>query len=1365
MGKKYLILGGGIAGLTAAETIRGNCSDANITILEQEEYRPYLRPLLSKAQLRAFDPSKLEIHSGEWYQRKRIDLKTNCRVNRIDAARQIVHCADGNEEPYDKLIYAAGSGPVIPPVPGSGLPGVFTVRTIRDIRSIHRACVLARHAVVIGGGVIGVELAQELKAAGLAVTILERGPKLLGRFLDEESAEVFRARLSGEGIECRTNVGSMEIDAGPDGRAFQVSALCREAAGEVLWQFPAELVILSCGVRPSAELLRKAGAVCERGVVVNEGMETSLENIYAAGDCIQWAPGNPGLWTFAQKSGLIAGLSAVFGSDSREVRGCTLEAGGELIYSSGSLFLYAFGELQGEVLRDLPQAASEPVFRVNPPAFSGAPYRKLFYENGNLKGAVLINSAQDFGAIREALWKNRGVALSPLSLQQPQSVLLLGSVLYEAREPALEIIALLPEWELHTEDEWRLEYDYLFRGCDADFNGPLWASVCQGERVLCNQTTLEVLKEYYAAGYQPAYMDGNPVDYIGDQFRYLYYLTAAGEDDRARRFEESYTMDNQKLLLEAMEKRGTFAAFLEIGKYLLQVLAGHRGDSLADFAQVFGIQEKLPKLKELLEPYSREFSDVGEMGLRAPIKLGAPRVIPTGGCNNCGGKCVIRPTIQEGCMLRIESDTGSNNPQIRACVRGRGYRKTFLSMDRLRYPMKRVGERGSGKFRRLSWDEAVKEIAEEWKRIRDTYGPASRYVNYATGVTGIMRPDRLAKRLLAADGGYLDSFGSYSSACASYIAPYIFGNAFFGNSPADFLNTRLLVFWGDNSTETIFGSERNYYLSKMKEKNIKVICIDPRFSQTAVAYADEWIPIRPSTDSALADAVAYTILLEGLQDQNFMDTYCLGFDEDHMPQGVPKGESYRSYLFGLKDGVEKTPEWAEPITGIPAERIRAFARELAGAKPACIVAGHGIQRTGNGEQATKAIAMLAALTGNIGISGGNAGGNGMTREHQLPTLALPPIPNPYKGAISMFLWTRAIEHSTEMTAREDRLHGVERLDSSIRMILNLAGNTLVNQHSDINDTIRILKNDELCQLIVCSDIFMTSSARYGDYVLPGTSVFETDNITAPWRGGNYLIRNNKVIEPLFECRFDWEWLKDMASELGHYEAFTAGEPDLNAWLRKSYLVLREKEPELPDYEAFCEQSGWQYREKKTYIAYEREIADPENHPFKTPSGKIEIFSKTLYDLALKDVPAIPQYVPCPEGPEDPLRNRFPLQLIGWHTRRRCHSVHDNNEWQEEVERPGVWIHPEDAEVRGIIQGDMVQVFNARGMVEIPAVITRRIIPGTVAMSQGGWYTPDEKGVDHRGSINVLTDAAHPTPLAKGNPQHTNLVEIRKNRIL
>ncbi len=952
----------------------------------------------------------------------------------------------------------------------------------------------------------------------------------------------------------------------------------------------------------------------------------------------------------------------------------------------------------------------------------------------------------------------------------------------------------------HMEQQaFRLEYDFLFRGTDGDIRLPLWASVCSGHgEILCDSTTLKVIEVYYRWGYSPVRMEGNPPDYLGEMLRFLVYMASAERYEEGRYGAEGHGAEGHKVKQQEAERGNQRAAagvgnpsaddgfgrhsaaearrqfirefVLENTLALAAALARCRKDSpfelaVRDLAGV--LQADLDGVEmgtsdgSYTEP-TTEFPKVLSTGPNPPIPMEDEHVIPTAGINNCGGLCVIRPVMREGCMVRIETDESSNNPQLRACVRGRGYRKTFLSSQRLKYPMKRIGERGSGKFERISWEEAADIIAAEWKRIKEAYGVSSRYLIYSTGVTGIMRPGKLAKRLLCLDGGCLDYYNSYSSACAGYVTPYIYGTGASGNSAADVLNTKLLILWGHNPAETVFGSERNFYLSKLKEKGVKVVVIDPRFSDSAAAYGDQWIPLRPSTDSALADGMAYVIWSEGLQDQEFMDRYCLGFDEEHMPEGMPKEENYRAYLWGELDGVVKCPEWAESVTGVPAETIRCLAREYATVKPACLMPGLGLQRTGNGEQTIRSTALLTCLTGNVGIPGGGAAGAGWPREHGGIALFNQP-PNPYKGMIPVFQWVKAITRGTSFDRVHDGLEGVQHLDSNIKMLFNLAGNTLVNQHSDINETIRVLKDTSKCEFILCSDIFMTPSARFADLLLPATSVFENSNISNPWSGGNYILRNNQVMEPLFGCRFEWEWLKDVAKRLGYYEAFIDGKEDAESWLKEMYEILRTREPELPEYREFCEAGGWQYREPARYVAFKAQIEDPEHHPFPTPSGKIEIVSPRLYRMNQPDqIPAVPRYVPCPEGPEDPLRERFPLQLIGWHTRRRCHSVHDNNEWMDEVEKPALWIHPEDAVGRGIGQGDMVTVFNDRGRVRIPAMITNRIMEGVVAMSQGGWYTPDQDGTDIRGSINVLTAGEPPSPLAKGNPQHTNLVEVSLN---
>ncbi|WP_308857338.1 DMSO/selenate family reductase complex A subunit [uncultured Oscillibacter sp.] len=735
------------------------------------------------------------------------------------------------------------------------------------------------------------------------------------------------------------------------------------------------------------------------------------------------------------------------------------------------------------------------------------------------------------------------------------------------------------------------------------------------------------------------------------------------------------------------------------------------------------------------------------------------KIIHTMGRNNCGGRCIIHAHVRDGQIEKLTTDTpqaAGDDVPLCACIRGLNYHKTFLGPDRLRYPMKRVGERGEGKFQRISWEEATDLIAREWVRIRDTYGPGSRYVNYATGISAAISGSSLAKRLLKLDGGYLGYYNSYSTACIRKATDLMYGTCETGNSLIDWLSSNLIILWGHNPAETKFDSQTMYYLRRARKKGIPIIVVDPRRNDTAEQLGAEWIPLRPATDAALQDAMAYVIVEEGLQDQEFLDRCCLGFDKAHMPEGVDPSECVLSYLTGEKDGVAKTPEWAEAITGVPAETIRSLAIRYATARPAALVQGFGAQRHAYGEQGARGGILLACMTGNVGVSGGWASGSGLCTQH--PWVDMPDVPNPYPMEIPTYLWTEAVVRGHELTAL-DGVTGGEQLQSDIKMILNLAGNCLINQHGDINRTAEILRDTSKCEFIVCSDLFMTASAKFADVLLPGVSMFEGENITQPWQYGDFVGFNNQVIEPLYEGRFEYDWLSEVAEKIGLGPQFTEGRT-LGQWLEWCYEDLRRKEPELPDYETFKKAGIWRYQNTPVRIAFADQRRDIDHHPFPTPSGKVELFSPKIYHTQFRDfMPAIPRYVDPPEGPNDPLRERYPLQLIGWHTKRRCHSIHDNNQAMHAIDPQALWMHPKDAQERGITEGQQVLIWNDRGRVQIGAHLTDRIMPGVVALSQGAWYAPDKNGTDHGGCINVLT-SLRPTPYARGNGQHTNLVEVR-----
>jgi anaerobic dimethyl sulfoxide reductase subunit A len=483
----------------------------------------------------------------------------------------------------------------------------------------------------------------------------------------------------------------------------------------------------------------------------------------------------------------------------------------------------------------------------------------------------------------------------------------------------------------------------------------------------------------------------------------------------------------------------------------------------------------------------------------------------------------------------------------------------------------------------------------------------------------------------------------------------------------------------------------------------------------------------------------------------------VGFDEAHLPPGAPAGQSYRSYVMGDADGVPKTPEWAAPITGVEARTIRQLAIEFATAKPAQLIQGLGPQRHAYGELSVWGGIALAAMTGNIGVPGGGWGGGQSNRRNTLGVASsLPTGPNRVQAKIPVYRWTDALVRARDLTAADGIQGGP--LSTDIKFIWNLAGNALVNQHGDINRTVELLRDETLARCIVVSDHFLTPSARFADVVLPADHSFERCDITPPWLGDTYLVLGQKAVEPPGECRHAYHWMADLAARMGVGEAFTEGKA-IEDWLRQILDEARAKEPAIPAWPDL-HASGLARRESTGYVAFAREIADPEHHPFATPSGKIEIFSKTLFDMGNPEIPGIPRYQPAWEGPGDPLRARFPLQCLGSHSKRRVHSTHDQTDWMEEAEPQVMWISPPDARARGIAEGDRVKVWNDRGALMIRAHVSRRVSPGVVVVPQGAWYTPGPDGVCQRGCVNVLT-SLRPTPLANGNAQHTVLVEVTK----
>ena len=696
--------------------------------------------------------------------------------------------------------------------------------------------------------------------------------------------------------------------------------------------------------------------------------------------------------------------------------------------------------------------------------------------------------------------------------------------------------------------------------------------------------------------------------------------------------------------------------------------------------------------------------------------------------HNCGGRCVVNAHVSDGKIVHISTDQrrwNADHPPLPACARGVGQIERTYHPDRLKYPMRRSGPRGSGQFTRLSWDEALDEVASQMQRIRGTHGSAAILDASRTGSLSSLHGRVAAQRFHYMAGGCTDLWSNMSAEAEVFAVRTTYGTSTdykaAGREPTDYINSKFILMWGWSPGDGTFGTGTMPFLKQAKKAGVRIVCVDPRQTNTSRQLADEHIFIRPSTDAAALIAMAYTIVTENLHDQGFCDRHVLGFDNT-----TP---SYKAYVTGELDGIPKTPEWAAAITGIPAETIRHLAIEFATSKPAALHCGYAPGRTLNGEQFHRAAYALAAITGNVGIKGGNSGvSNGATGRRNIESL--PIGKNPIDARVSSPLLA-------DLLAR-GKAGGYP---ADIKMIYSAGGN-LFNQAPNSRKTIANLENVEF---IVVQDNFLTPTARYADILLPATTFWERNDVHTPWSGaGHYAIYMHQAIEPMYECRNDIDIFTDLAKRLG-IEGYNDKTED--EWLRD--LTGNA----VADFEAFRDNGVARFPKPKDAVAFAAEIRGEK--PFSTPSGKIEIYSTTLAanpdPYGLGEISVIPTWVPPPAD------RKHPLALCTPKSRARTHSIHGNQPSLARVDPDTVWLHPDDARARGIRNGQAVRVFNDAGATILLAEVTLRIAPGAVSIKEGAWFTPDGTGTDRKGSANVLTlDRSAPCGATTYN---TNQVEV------
>jgi anaerobic dimethyl sulfoxide reductase subunit A len=311
--------------------------------------------------------------------------------------------------------------------------------------------------------------------------------------------------------------------------------------------------------------------------------------------------------------------------------------------------------------------------------------------------------------------------------------------------------------------------------------------------------------------------------------------------------------------------------------------------------------------------------------------------VVTSCAHNCGSRHML-VAHKQGDAFNTDTE---QMPQMRACLRGRSYRSRLYSPERLLYPMKRVGKRGEGRFKRVSWDQALTEIADRMVYLKTTYGPTALLdQSYAGASYGVLHKSDQIEGLLAR---FLGMFGCRTSSWSvpsyegtKFSSRITFGTIEDGNEDDAFAHSKLIIMWGWNPAYTFHGGNTFYYMRLAKQRGCKFVVIDPQYTDSCAAYDAWWIPIKPNTDAAMLAAMAHHIFANNWHDQDFINRFTQGMDAGTMPQWAQGMENFKDYIFGTYDGQPKTPEWAEAICGVKADDIKKLAQLYATTKPAAM---------------------------------------------------------------------------------------------------------------------------------------------------------------------------------------------------------------------------------------------------------------------------------------------------------------------------------------------------------------------------------------------------------------------------------------------
>jgi len=677
--------------------------------------------------------------------------------------------------------------------------------------------------------------------------------------------------------------------------------------------------------------------------------------------------------------------------------------------------------------------------------------------------------------------------------------------------------------------------------------------------------------------------------------------------------------------------------------------------------------------------------------------------------------------------------------------------------------------RGVEPFVAVSWDEALDLVAAELTRVRSAYGNEAIYASSGWASAGVFHhaPAQLF-RFLNGYGGFVKQVTNYSFGAASVIVPRVVGSmepvgGAVTSWPTIARHTKLLLMFGGippKNTQVNSGGigrhEAGNWLTHVRESGVAFVNISPLRDDVAESLGAEWLPLRPNTDVALMLGLAHTVIAEHLYDRDFLDTYTVGF------------EPLRAYVMGETDGCAKDAEWASRITQIPAPAIRDLARRMATVRT-MIAVSWSVQRTDHGEQPYWMAIALAALLGQIGLPGGGFGfGYGATAgigspQPRLPMPQLPTGVNPVKALVPVARFSDMLLQPGESF----EFNGQQLTYPDVRLVYWCGGNPF----HKIQDLNRLLGAWQKPETIIIHEPWWTPAARRADIVLPCATTLERNDIGGAPRDRFYFAMQ-KAIEPVGEARTEYDIYGALADRLGFKAQFTEGRTEME-WLRHLYEIARQyaarQQIDLPDFETFWRAGHVELpAPEDPPILFGAYRADPQAHPLRTPSGRIELFSETIASFGYDDCPGHPIWLEPAEWLGSDRASIYPLHLISNQPRARLHSQLDCGEVSRRAkvaEREAVWLHPDDAAARGIANGDVVRIYNDRGACLAGAVVTEAIRPGVIQLATGAWFDPLNPGeigsLEKHGNPNVLTLDKGTSKLAQSSIAQTVLVQVER----